>query len=236
MKLNDLSRGFTFRSRAEMPGFDGATGWLNTEPLHRADLHGKVVLVDFWTYTCINWLRTLPYIRAWADAYGDKGWSWSACTRPSSASSTTSTTFAARRAPWASSTRSRSTTTTRSGRRSRTSTGPRSTSPTPRAHPAPSVRRRRLRKVGAGHSPAACRRRRGRLAGRAGAGRAARHRVRRRLAQRAIARDLRRLARSEGFASPGRRDRRAARVHGAVAPAPNQWALGAIGPSGAKRQ
>ena len=42
-----------------LPGFDGATGWLNSPPLTEADLHGKVVLTDFWTYTCINWLRTL---------------------------------------------------------------------------------------------------------------------------------------------------------------------------------
>jgi hypothetical protein len=49
-----------------LPGFDGATGWLNSQPLTVADLRGKVVLVDFWTYTCINWLRTLGYVRAWA--------------------------------------------------------------------------------------------------------------------------------------------------------------------------
>ncbi len=56
-----------------LPGFDGATGWLNSEPLTPADLHGKVVLVDFWTYTCINWLRTLGYVRAWAEKYEDRG-------------------------------------------------------------------------------------------------------------------------------------------------------------------
>ena len=44
-----------------LPGFDGATGWLNSEPLTPEGLRGRVVLVDFWTYTCINWLRTLPY-------------------------------------------------------------------------------------------------------------------------------------------------------------------------------
>jgi thiol-disulfide isomerase/thioredoxin len=53
--------------------FDGATGWLNSPPLRAAELRGKVVLVDFWTYTCINWLRTLPYVRAWADKYKDQG-------------------------------------------------------------------------------------------------------------------------------------------------------------------
>jgi thiol-disulfide isomerase/thioredoxin len=56
-----------------LPGFDGATGWLNSPPLTAAALGGKVVLVDFWTYTCINWLRTLGYVRAWAEKYADQG-------------------------------------------------------------------------------------------------------------------------------------------------------------------
>src|SRR5256886_16069266 len=56
-----------------VPGFDGATGWLNSPPLTAADLRGKVTLVDFWTYTCINWLRTLAYVRAWAEKYHDRG-------------------------------------------------------------------------------------------------------------------------------------------------------------------
>jgi thiol-disulfide isomerase/thioredoxin len=50
-----------------------ATGWVNSPPLTDAGLRGKVVLVDFWTYTCINWLRTLPYLRGWARKYGDHG-------------------------------------------------------------------------------------------------------------------------------------------------------------------
>jgi thiol-disulfide isomerase/thioredoxin len=50
-----------------------ATMWLNTEGLTAAGLRGKVVLVDFWTYTCINWLRTVPYVRAWAEKYRDQG-------------------------------------------------------------------------------------------------------------------------------------------------------------------
>ena len=54
-------------------GFDGATGWLNSPPLTAAELRGHVVLVNFWTYTCINWLRTLAYLRAWADKYQDQG-------------------------------------------------------------------------------------------------------------------------------------------------------------------
>jgi thiol-disulfide isomerase/thioredoxin len=56
-----------------LPGFDGATGWLNSPPLINEELRGKVVLVDFWTYTCINWLRTLGYVRAWAEKYADQG-------------------------------------------------------------------------------------------------------------------------------------------------------------------
>jgi thiol-disulfide isomerase/thioredoxin len=56
-----------------LPGFDGATGWLNSPPLTAAGLRGRVVLVDFWTYTCINWLRTLPYVRAWAHKYKAHG-------------------------------------------------------------------------------------------------------------------------------------------------------------------
>jgi thiol-disulfide isomerase/thioredoxin len=56
-----------------LPGFGGATGWLNSTPLTGEYLRGRVVLTDFWTYTCINWLRTLTYVRAWAQKYGDQG-------------------------------------------------------------------------------------------------------------------------------------------------------------------
>ena len=56
-----------------LPGFEGAAGWFNSDPLSAAALHGSVVLVDFWTYTCINWLRTLGYVRAWAEKYGSAG-------------------------------------------------------------------------------------------------------------------------------------------------------------------
>jgi len=55
------------------PSLNGATQWLNSKPLTPAELRGKVVLVEFWTYTCINWRRTLPYVRAWADKYKDQG-------------------------------------------------------------------------------------------------------------------------------------------------------------------
>src|SRR5690349_2019129 len=56
-----------------LPGFEGAVGWFNSRPLSMGELRGKVVLVDFWTYTCINWLRTLGYVRAWAEKYRDAG-------------------------------------------------------------------------------------------------------------------------------------------------------------------
>jgi thiol-disulfide isomerase/thioredoxin len=56
-----------------VPAFTGATRWLNSEPLTPEGLHGRVVLVDFWTYTCVNWLRTLPYVRAWAAKYAPQG-------------------------------------------------------------------------------------------------------------------------------------------------------------------
>src|SRR3954454_15565214 len=56
-----------------LASFDRATSWLNSEPLTPDALHGRVVLVDFWTYTCVNWLRTLPYVRAWAAKYKDPG-------------------------------------------------------------------------------------------------------------------------------------------------------------------
>jgi thiol-disulfide isomerase/thioredoxin len=57
----------------ELPSFSGATAWLNSPPLSAASLRGNVVLIDFWTYTCINWLRTLPYMRAWAEKYREHG-------------------------------------------------------------------------------------------------------------------------------------------------------------------
>jgi len=57
----------------DMPAFGGATGWLNSPPLTPAGLRGKVVLAGFWTYTCINWLRQLPYVRAWATKYAGHG-------------------------------------------------------------------------------------------------------------------------------------------------------------------
>jgi thiol-disulfide isomerase/thioredoxin len=58
---------------SRLPSFDGATGWLNSPPLTPDGLRGKVVLVNFWTYTCVNWLRQLPYVRAWAGKYSGQG-------------------------------------------------------------------------------------------------------------------------------------------------------------------
>jgi thiol-disulfide isomerase/thioredoxin len=60
-------------TQGALPSLGGATGWLNSPPLTTAELRGKIVLVDFWTYTCINWLRTLGYVRAWAEKYEDQG-------------------------------------------------------------------------------------------------------------------------------------------------------------------
>jgi hypothetical protein len=63
----------TVSERLHMLALGGATGWLNTEPLGPAELRGHVVLVNFWTLTCINWLRQEPYVRAWSQAYRDDG-------------------------------------------------------------------------------------------------------------------------------------------------------------------
>jgi thiol-disulfide isomerase/thioredoxin len=63
----------TLPDEDRMPDLGCATSWLSSAPLTRESLRGKVVLVDFWTYTCINSLRPLPYVRAWADRYKDEG-------------------------------------------------------------------------------------------------------------------------------------------------------------------
>ena len=56
-----------------IPSFDGATEWLNSEPLGPDELEGHVVLIDFWTFTCINWIRQVPYVRAWSQRYRADG-------------------------------------------------------------------------------------------------------------------------------------------------------------------
>jgi thiol-disulfide isomerase/thioredoxin len=63
----------TVSERLHMPSLAGAAEWINSEPLDPAGLRGRVVLVDFWTLTCINWLRQEPYVRAWSRAYRDDG-------------------------------------------------------------------------------------------------------------------------------------------------------------------
>jgi hypothetical protein len=57
----------------QLPSFEGATEWVNSGPLTAQALRGRVVLVSFGTYTCINWIRSLPYVRAWADKYAGQG-------------------------------------------------------------------------------------------------------------------------------------------------------------------
>ena len=59
--------------RSELSPLDLATTWLNSQPLTEAEFQGKVVLIEFWTYTCINWRRQLPYVRAWAERYKEHG-------------------------------------------------------------------------------------------------------------------------------------------------------------------
>jgi thiol-disulfide isomerase/thioredoxin len=67
------STGLDLPVEGRLPSLDGATEWLNSPPLSASELRGKVTLFDFCTYTCINWIRTLPYIRAWAETYQDHG-------------------------------------------------------------------------------------------------------------------------------------------------------------------
>ena len=73
MNVLDLFERIPMPIKRRMPALLGSTDWLNSQPLTSDDLRGKVVVVDFWTYTCINWIRTLPYVRAWAAAYGPYG-------------------------------------------------------------------------------------------------------------------------------------------------------------------
>ena len=79
-KLDDLRGESKFAATGDglpelgtAPEFAGVTQWLNSKPLTLASLRGRVVLIDFWTYTCINCLRTLPYLKAWDERYRDRG-------------------------------------------------------------------------------------------------------------------------------------------------------------------
>ena len=69
----DATDGTSDPASGQLESLRQATGWVNSPPLTPADLSGKVVLIDFWTYTCINWRRTLPYLRAWFEKYRDQG-------------------------------------------------------------------------------------------------------------------------------------------------------------------
>jgi thiol-disulfide isomerase/thioredoxin len=73
MSIFGVRRHSPLPAEGHLPGFAGASGWINSPPLAMDDLRGKVALVDFWTLTCINWLRTEPYVRAWSRAYRDDG-------------------------------------------------------------------------------------------------------------------------------------------------------------------
>jgi thiol-disulfide isomerase/thioredoxin len=68
-----MSMSLPLAVEGELPSLEGATGWLNTQPLTTEGLRGSAVLVQFWTFTCINWIRTLPYVRAWAEKYEGNG-------------------------------------------------------------------------------------------------------------------------------------------------------------------
>jgi thiol-disulfide isomerase/thioredoxin len=73
MGLSDRAPDSALDPEGAMPSLEGAVEWLNSKPLGAADLAGKVVLVEFGTYTCINWQRTLPHVTAWAAKYRDRG-------------------------------------------------------------------------------------------------------------------------------------------------------------------
>jgi thiol-disulfide isomerase/thioredoxin len=73
MSVFGIRRHAPMPAEGYLPAFAGATGWVNSPPLSMDDLRGKVALVDFWTLTCINWLRTEPYVRTWSKAYRDDG-------------------------------------------------------------------------------------------------------------------------------------------------------------------
>ena len=151
---------------ARCPSLGGATAWLNSPPLTAAGLRGKVVLVEFWTYTCINWLRSLPYVRAWAEKYrapGPGGDRRALARVPVRAGHR-------QRAPGREELRSRLSgrdrqRLRRSGARSTTTTGRPSTSSMRRGASDIAIRRGRLRGVGDGHPAAADRGRSRRPAG-----------------------------------------------------------------------
>src|SRR5436305_9591547 len=111
--------------------FDGATTWIHSPPLTAEGLRGRVVLASFGTYTCINWIRSSPYVRAWADKYADKGLVVVGINTPEFEFEGNLDNVERALKEMTSATPSRSTTTTPSGRRSTTTTGRPCTSSTP---------------------------------------------------------------------------------------------------------
>ena len=91
--IAESARTVRLSNEGNFPSLSGATGWLNSQPLTPTALRGKVVLVNFWTYTCVNWRRTLPYVRAWSQKYKDHGLVVIGVHTPEFSTSTTSTTF-----------------------------------------------------------------------------------------------------------------------------------------------
>ena len=112
----------------ELVSLANATAWINSTPLTASGLRGKVVLIDFWTYTCINWLRTLPYVRAWHEKYKDRGLVAIGVHAPEFPFEHDLANVCRAAKVMRVNIRSRSTTTLLSGARSATSIGPRSTS------------------------------------------------------------------------------------------------------------
>jgi thiol-disulfide isomerase/thioredoxin len=114
--------------QSELASLERATEWLNSPPLTASNLRGKVVLVDFWTYTCINWLRTLPYVRAWHEKYRGQGLVVIGVHAPEFSFEKNPAMFASPSRTCGSITRSRSTTSMSSGAASGTTIGRRSIS------------------------------------------------------------------------------------------------------------
>ena len=113
-----------------LPALDGATAWLNTQPVTAGALQGRVVLVSFGTYTCINWIRSLPYVRAWADKYAGQGLAVIGVQTPEFEFEDDLDGVGSPSRLWTSAIPWPSTTTTPSGGRSTTTTGPLCTSST----------------------------------------------------------------------------------------------------------
>ena len=128
--------------RIAAPDFTGIDGWLNSVPLSLARLHGKVVLIDFWTFSCVNCVRTIPHLKVLYDAYKDRGLVIVGVHSPSSTSRRCPPTSHPPSRGWGSHGRSPLTATWPRGTRIRTSTGRRSTCSTSRvASPTPASAR-----------------------------------------------------------------------------------------------